>query len=290
MCVPVSACAVCVCVFVGTAAGVRVCLSEKHKRGSEKRGNDEQQQKHSLSPFSFVRRGHRCHPLPLLTMAAPTGGVAPEHAAFEAVITALLSPDNAARAAGEARFAEARASPDACVRGLLAVLTTSAELDARGLCAVLLRKVRDWRESVDLRRVGPPTRHTRVPGARCRPPAVPVIGGGHGWWGDRVARGWAGAIQAATAGVASAQTFRSTHPSPLSPQVLTKDTPSLWPSLSADTQTAVKAGLLACVQNDAQRTTTHKVCVWEEREEGLSRPAPLSASPTHPPHTLPLGL
>ena len=83
-------------------------------------------------------------------MAAPPqpSGVPAEHAAFEQLVSVLMSPDNAARAAGEAQFAGAKASsPDGLCAGLLSVLTSSASTDSRAFCAVLLRKVRemvDW--------------------------------------------------------------------------------------------------------------------------------------------------
>ena len=81
-------------------------------------------------------------------MAAPPqqqpSGVPAEHAAFEQLVSVLMSPDNAARAAGEAQFAAAKAaSPDGLCAGLLSVLTSSGSVDSRAFCAVLLRKVRD---------------------------------------------------------------------------------------------------------------------------------------------------
>jgi hypothetical protein len=84
-------------------------------------------------------------------MAAPSqfSGVPAEHAAFEQLVSVLMSPDNAARAAGEAQFAGAKASsPDGLCAGLLSVLTSSASVDSRAFCAVLLRKVRGWRRLV----------------------------------------------------------------------------------------------------------------------------------------------
>ena len=78
-------------------------------------------------------------------MSAPPNpsGVPAEHAAFEQLVTVLMSPDNAARAAGEAQFAGAKASsPDGLCAGLLSVLASSASTDSRAFCAVLLRKVR----------------------------------------------------------------------------------------------------------------------------------------------------
>ena len=71
-------------------------------------------------------------------------GVPPEHTAFEQLVSVLMSADNAARAAGEAQFAAAKASsPDGLCAGLLSVLTSSASTDSRAFCAVLLRKVRE---------------------------------------------------------------------------------------------------------------------------------------------------
>lgn len=78
-------------------------------------------------------------------MSAPPqpSGVPAEHAAFEQLVSVLMSPDNAARAAGEAQFAAAKASsPDGLCAGLLSVLKSSASTDSRAFCAVLLRKVR----------------------------------------------------------------------------------------------------------------------------------------------------
>ena len=62
----------------------------------------------------------------------------PPNAEFEALVQALLSPDNSVRAAGEARLAAAKAAPDALARGALTVLRGSPALDARAFCAVLL--------------------------------------------------------------------------------------------------------------------------------------------------------
>jgi len=98
--------------------------------------------------FPSIKRS----PLPkTATMAAPSqfSGVPAEHAAFEQLVSVLMSPDNAARAAGEAQFAGAKASsPDGLCAGLLSVLTSSASVDSRAFCAVLLRKVRGWRRLV----------------------------------------------------------------------------------------------------------------------------------------------
>ena len=78
-------------------------------------------------------------PPPLSTMAST---LPPEHAPFEALVMSLLSTDNAARTAAEARLADAKAaSPDALAAGALAVLRGSGDLAARAFCAVLLRKV-----------------------------------------------------------------------------------------------------------------------------------------------------
>ena len=113
-------------------------------------------------------------------MAAPTG-VPPDHAAFEQLVLVLMSPDNATRAAGEARFAEAKRAPDAVVRGLLAVLTASASEDARAYCAVLLRKVcvgmgrEGGRCDVSVGRAHAPRRPRRLPPSPplARTPAPP---------------------------------------------------------------------------------------------------------------------
>ena len=77
-------------------------------------------------------------------------GVPPEHTAFEQLVSVLMSADNAARAAGEAQFAAAKASsPDGLCAGLLSVLTSSASTDSRASakCA----------GSVDVRQVQPAT-------------------------------------------------------------------------------------------------------------------------------------
>ncbi len=50
----------------------------------------------------------------------------------------------------EAVFAELKQHPDACAQQLVRTLRTSPSLEARALCAVLLRKVRcvvGWREA-----------------------------------------------------------------------------------------------------------------------------------------------
>jgi hypothetical protein len=74
-------------------------------------------------------------------MATPSM-LPPEHAQFEALVSQLLSSDNVARSAAEARLNDAKAaSPDALAAGALAVLRQSDGMDARAFCAVLLRKV-----------------------------------------------------------------------------------------------------------------------------------------------------
>ena len=60
---------------------------------------------------------------------------------FEQIIQQLMSPENQNRAQAEELFNQAKQQPDLLVAELMAVLRQSRALDARGLCAVLLRKV-----------------------------------------------------------------------------------------------------------------------------------------------------
>ena len=61
--------------------------------------------------------------------------------AFETLLAGLLSQDNQTRAASENAFTALKAHQDACVSHLLRSLRSSPDLQSKGLCAVLLRKV-----------------------------------------------------------------------------------------------------------------------------------------------------
>ncbi len=60
---------------------------------------------------------------------------------FEQIIQQLMSPENQNRAQAEELFNQAKQQPDLLVSQLTAVLRQSQATEARGLCAVLLRKV-----------------------------------------------------------------------------------------------------------------------------------------------------
>lgn len=66
-------------------------------------------------------------------------------AAFEALLTGLMSENNEHRVAAEALLTEFRKTPDAFVCTLVRSLRQSQDPTARTLSAVLLRKVRAWR-------------------------------------------------------------------------------------------------------------------------------------------------
>ena len=59
---------------------------------------------------------------------------------FEQIIRQLLSPQNQNRAHAEELFNQAKQQPDMLVTQLTAVLRQSQAIEARALCAVLLRK------------------------------------------------------------------------------------------------------------------------------------------------------
>jgi len=62
---------------------------------------------------------------------------------FNHILSSLLSPDNATRAAAELRLEEAKKSPDALANALISTLRHSSGVEQRSLCAVLIRRVRD---------------------------------------------------------------------------------------------------------------------------------------------------
>lgn len=61
---------------------------------------------------------------------------------FEMLVAQLLLPDNAARSHAEALFQESKQHADACVSHLTQILRTSANIEHKSFCAVMLRKVR----------------------------------------------------------------------------------------------------------------------------------------------------
>jgi hypothetical protein len=74
-------------------------------------------------------------------MAALQAIVSGDAAAFEQLCAMLMSSQNEQRSQAEAVFAELKQHPDACAQQLVRTLRTSPSLEARALCAVLLRKV-----------------------------------------------------------------------------------------------------------------------------------------------------
>ena len=74
-------------------------------------------------------------------MVDVTALVAGDAVAFEALLQMLMSAANEQRAQAEAVFGELKKHPDACVSHLLRSLRASADLQARALSGVLLRKV-----------------------------------------------------------------------------------------------------------------------------------------------------
>ncbi|KAK9821719.1 hypothetical protein WJX81_003315 [Elliptochloris bilobata] len=121
-----------------------------------------------------------------VTEAVGSGGqqqLAGDPNAFSLMVSQMLSPQNEQRRAAEVLFSEAKkAQGDFTASSLVALLRHSQQLDARALCAVLLRKV------------------------------------------------------------------------------LTKDDPSLWPTLSPNVQALVKSELLNCVREEQDRSIVKKVC------------------------------
>ncbi|EFN51416.1 hypothetical protein CHLNCDRAFT_59245 [Chlorella variabilis] len=78
---------------------------------------------------------------PITTMAGLEALVAGDAGAFEQLCALLMSSQNEQRSQAEAVFAELKKHPDACAQQLVRALRHSHSLEARGLCAVLLRKV-----------------------------------------------------------------------------------------------------------------------------------------------------
>lgn len=68
--------------------------------------------------------------------------VAGDAGAFEALLQMLMSAQNEQRAHAELVLTEFKKHPDACVGQLVRSLRGSPDLQARSLCAVMLRKVR----------------------------------------------------------------------------------------------------------------------------------------------------
>lgn len=62
--------------------------------------------------------------------------------AFEQLVATLTSADNVQRGAAEKVYEQCKEHPPQCTQQLTRVLRTSANTQARGLAAVLLRKVR----------------------------------------------------------------------------------------------------------------------------------------------------
>lgn len=60
---------------------------------------------------------------------------------FEALLQGMLAADNETREAAESSFQDAKATPDALVGNLVAVLRGSQNLANRSLSAVMLRRV-----------------------------------------------------------------------------------------------------------------------------------------------------
>ncbi len=61
--------------------------------------------------------------------------------AFSQMVSQMLSPQNEQRRAAEALFGEAKKQGDFTATNLVGLLRQSQQVDARALCAVLLRKV-----------------------------------------------------------------------------------------------------------------------------------------------------
>lgn len=83
--------------------------------------------------------------------------------AFSALLSSLMSPDNAIRSAGEQMLNELKAQPDTLATCLINALRHSEAVEHRSLCAVLIRRVRSeirvvfFKSSAELRR-SPPRR------------------------------------------------------------------------------------------------------------------------------------
>lgn len=67
--------------------------------------------------------------------------VAGDANAFEALLQLLMSTQNEQRTHAEHVFTELKKHGDACATHLMRSLRSSPNLESRGLCAVLLRKV-----------------------------------------------------------------------------------------------------------------------------------------------------
>jgi hypothetical protein len=83
--------------------------------------------------------------------------------AFEQLVATLTSADNVQRGAAEKVYEQCKEHPPQCTQQLTRVLRTSANTQARGLAAVLLRKVRRYLVRAPVRSRGP-CRHWRPRG------------------------------------------------------------------------------------------------------------------------------
>lgn len=74
--------------------------------------------------------------------------------AFDGLVKQLMSPSNEERRHAEGLFAEMRKHADPTALQLVRVIRTSPAAESRGMCAVLLRKVRDakWNRTREKRR------------------------------------------------------------------------------------------------------------------------------------------
>ena len=82
--------------------------------------------------------------------------------AFEQLVATLTSADNVQRGAAEKVYEQCKEHPPQCTQQLTRVLRTSANTQARGLAAVLLRKVRQcWSTARATVRSSGPCRHWR---------------------------------------------------------------------------------------------------------------------------------
>ena len=64
---------------------------------------------------------------------------------FEHLIRALTSRDNSTRQGAEAIYAGLKDSPDALGQHLIRALRQSPQEDVRAMCAIMLRRVSQWR-------------------------------------------------------------------------------------------------------------------------------------------------
>jgi hypothetical protein len=74
-------------------------------------------------------------------MAADLSAVLGPGVTIEALITSLMSAEDAQRKQAEAAFEQLKGQPDLCAGSLLAVMRTSTAVDHRSFAAIMLRKV-----------------------------------------------------------------------------------------------------------------------------------------------------